>query len=115
MDIRLKSVDFDYGGKTYKLVCNMNVLADVQEYNNGALASALNNSRSLKNTLQFLAAMMNDCAETYGYSERFTPVQLGRELNFKEVLSAGKKIFPIINDALKVMEETDKEENDEKK
>ena len=28
MDIRLKSLAYEYGGHTYKLVCNMNVLAE---------------------------------------------------------------------------------------
>ena len=30
-DIRLQEQDFDFDGRKYKLRCNMNILADVQE------------------------------------------------------------------------------------
>ena len=36
-DIRLKTMPYDYRGRTYTLACNMNVLADVQADFNGDL------------------------------------------------------------------------------
>lgn len=77
-DIRLEEVPFEINGKTYKLRCNMNVLADVQEAYNGDFYNALSEKNTLKSTLTFLAAMLNDYADEMGWEERYTPKQLGR-------------------------------------
>lgn len=78
-DIRLEEVTFELDGKTYKLRCNMNVLADVQEYFDGDFGKALTEKNTLKSSLVFLAAMLNDYADDMGWEERFTPKQLGRK------------------------------------
>ena len=109
-DIRLKTVDYQYGGHTYRLACNMNVLADVQEAYEGNLMKALNTARSLRAILVFLAAMLNDAADTEGRPERFTAKQLGRELSIKETQDAGLQIFPIILAAVGGDEEKTEEE-----
>lgn len=77
-DIRLEEMPFELDGKTYKLRCNMNVLADVQEAFDGDFTEALSEKNTLKSTLIFLAAMLNDYADDMGWEERFTARQLGR-------------------------------------
>lgn len=77
-DIRLKETPFELDGKTYLLRCNMNVLADVQEAVGGDLGAALDPKSALKNSLIWLAAMLNDYADEQGWPERFTPAALGR-------------------------------------
>lgn len=84
-DIRLKDLPFEYGGKTYRLRCNMAVLADVQEENGGKISPALDGRRGMKSALQFLAAMMNDWADEQNWPERFTWRGLGRVLRTEEV------------------------------
>ena len=80
MDIRLQTMPFEFNGKTYELCCNINVLADVQEAYNGSLMAALRNPNSIKASTTFLCAMLNDCAETKGWPERYTVRQVGRML-----------------------------------
>ena len=77
-DIRLETMPFEYDGKTYVLRCNMNVLADVQDENDGNIAAALDERHPVKSVLSFLAAMMNDYADEMHWPERFTARQLGR-------------------------------------
>lgn len=78
-DIRLEEMPFEVDGKTYKLRCNMNVLADVQEAFDGDFTEALSGKNTLKSSLVFLAAMLNDYADEMGWEERFTAKQLGRK------------------------------------
>jgi hypothetical protein len=96
MDLRLEELPFEFEGRTYKLRCNMNVLADVQEMNGGFISTALEGKRAQKTVLQFLAAMMNDYADEQGWfipdatgeavlAKEFTPRGLGRVLRFGEV------------------------------
>lgn len=84
-DLRLESLPFPYNGRIYKLRCNMNVLADVQEENGGNISPAFDGKRGMKSALQFLAAMMNDWADEQGWPERFTSRELGRVLRTEEV------------------------------
>lgn len=94
MDIRIRTAPFELQGKTYTLCCNMNVLADVQEAFNGDLDRALQRDSSVRSVLEFLAAMLNDCADSNGWSERFTARQLGR------IFPAGKnkELFTLVMD-----------------
>ena len=116
-DIRLKTVDYQLDGVTYQLACNMNVLADVQEAYRGNLIQALNTSSGLKGTLEFLAAMLTDAADTQGVEDaagcpkRFTARELGRKLTLKETMEAGKKIMPIIRAAVAADTEEENEKN----
>ena len=80
MDLRLPTMPFDFNGKTYELCCNMNVLADVQEAYDGSLMAALRNPSSIKAATTFLCAMLNDCAESNGWPERYSVRQVGRML-----------------------------------
>ena len=78
-DIRLEEVPFEFNGKTYKLRCNMNVLADVQEAYDGDFSAALSEKNTLKSSMTFLAAMLNDYADEMGWDEHFTAKQIGRQ------------------------------------
>lgn len=110
-DIRIKSVDYEFEGHIYRLACNMNVLADVQEAYDGNLMQALDTARGLRGTLTFLAAMLRDAAETEGMRGRecgITPRELGRRMTLEQTLEAGQIIFPLIYDALPKKEESEK-------
>jgi hypothetical protein len=110
VDLRLESMPFVFEGRTYQLRCNMNVLADVQEMNGGAISPALNGKRGQKSALQFLAAMMNDYADEQGWfdpdpetgapilAKSFTPRALGRVLSVYDVPSA--EILGLVTRAL---------------
>lgn len=80
MDIRIPTMSFEFDGKDFVLCCNMNVLADVQEAYNGNLMAALRNPASMKAAMTFLTAMLNDCADSNGWLERYTVRQVGRKL-----------------------------------
>lgn len=99
-DLRLETLPFEFEGRRYLLRCNMNVLADVQEMNDGVISPALEGKRAQKSVLQFLAAMMNDYADEQGWFDEpedggepvlakpFTPRGLGRVLDIFDVPSA---------------------------
>lgn len=81
MDIRIQTMPFDFDGRHFELRCNMNVFADVQEAYKGSLMAALRNPSSLKASMTFLAAMLNDYADDQGWPERYTARKLGRMLS----------------------------------
>ena len=69
MDLRQKTLPFTFEGRSYRLKCNMNVLADVQEANGGRIDTALSGKHGLKNALMFLASMMTDYADEQGWTD----------------------------------------------
>lgn len=85
MGIRLEEIPFELNGKTYQLRCNMNVLADVQEQYDGDFISALNDKKTMKSVLFFLAAMLNDYADEKGWEERYTAKSLGRMIRLNDI------------------------------
>ena len=99
---KLNTVDYELEGRVYRLSCNMNVLADVQDEYDGNLLRALNTAHGLKSTLAFLAAMLTDAADTQGITDenglplRFTSKQLGRKLTLSQTIEAGKLIYPLV-------------------
>ena len=96
--VKMKEVQFELDGKRYKLRCNMNVLADVQEAYDGDFMESLNSRQSMKSVLEFLAAMLNDYADEMGWPERFTAKQLGRKLHQDEV--PGVQIMSLVTEAV---------------
>lgn len=86
MDIRMTEALFEFGGKPYKLRCNMSAIADVQEAYDGNLALALGEKTSLRSKLIFLAAMMNDWADQQGWPERVTWRELGRHIHLQDAV-----------------------------
>lgn len=102
---KLKTVDYEFEGRTYRLVCNMNVLAPVQEAYNGDLRRALERRHGIKSTLQFLAAMLTEAARKQqitdddGLPLQFTAERLGETLSWNETMEAGAKIWPLVEGA----------------
>ena len=99
MDIRLKTIPFEFEGKTYTLACNMNVLADVQEAFGGDLDAALQAKSSVRSALEFLAAMLNDSADSNGWHERFTARQLGRKIPARNNLELFSMVMDLVANA----------------
>lgn len=116
---KLNTVDYELEGRVYRLSCNMNVLADVQDEYDGNLLRALNTVHGLKSTLAFLAAMLTDAADTQGITDenglplRFTSKQLGRALTMHQTLEAGTQIYPLIQAAVAPPEEAPGEKTSE--
>ena len=95
-------VDYEFEGRTYRLVCNMNVAAYVQDEYDGNLLQALDRIHGIKSTLAFLAGMLPDAADTQGIKDEnglplvFTRKQLGRKLTLSQTIEAGKLIYPLV-------------------
>lgn len=81
MDLRQKKEKFEFDGETFELTCNMNVLAEVQEQYDGEISKAFNNKGSLRAVNTFLAAMLNDYADSQGWEKRYSVKQIGRMLD----------------------------------
>jgi len=96
--VKMREIPFELDGKRYRLRCNMNVLADVQEEYDGDFMESLNGKKAMKGILVFLAAMLNDFADEMGWPERFTAKQLGRRLHQEEV--PGMKIMALVTEAV---------------
>lgn len=83
-DIRLKTIPYTFNGKEYQLSCNFNVLADIQaEF--GEIPDLLQPNIGLKAYTVILSAMLNDYADTKGWKERYTPRQVGRTIDVKNL------------------------------
>ncbi len=95
-------VDYEFEGRTYRLVCNMNAVAYVQDEYDGNLLQALDRIHGIKSTLAFLAGMLTDAADTQGIKDEnglplvFTRKQLGRKLTLSQTIEAGKLIYPLV-------------------
>ena len=118
MDLRLKSVPYELDGKTYQLRCNMAVLMDVQEAFDGDLTQALSRAHSMRGLLEFLAAMLNDAAETQdlrgedGKLLRVTARELGRKLTMTQTTEAAQIITKLIMAAMPEQEDAEKPKRD---
>ena len=110
-DIRMKKHPFEYGGKTYELSVNMNVLADLQELHDGDLNAVLQKKRTMKTVFEIAAASMNDYADGKGWPERVTAKELGRALGmggFKRLCE------PMMDMLIAAIREPDDQEQEEK-
>ena len=68
---KLNTVDYELEGRVYRLSCNMNVIAYVQDEYDGNLLQALDRVRGIKSTLAFLAGMLTDAADSQGMQSVF--------------------------------------------
>lgn len=114
-DLRLKTADVTVGGRTYKISCNMNVLADVQEMYDGNMSKALEDTTA-NGMRNFLTAMVNDARDSLGEGP-LTAKQVGREISFS---NAKKIVMPLILAAFvpaknKQQEEPEEKENGDEK
>ena len=117
---KLPTLDYEFEGRTYRLMCNMNVIADVQDAYNGNLMAALRARHGLKSTLAFLAAMLTEAADTQDMTDdsglplRFTGKELGRRFSMRQTLDVGEKIWPLIEAAVRPAEPEDGAAEDKK-
>lgn len=99
---KLKTVDYEFEGRKYRLECNMNVIGYVQDEYDGNLLQALDRVRGIKSTLAFLAGMLTDAADSQGIKDKnglplvFTRKQLGRKLTLQQTVEAGELIYPLV-------------------
>lgn len=99
---KLETVDYEFEGRVYRLTCNMNAIAYVQDEYEGNLLQALDRIHGIKSTLAFLAGMLTDAADTQGIKDEnglplvFTRKQLGRKLTLSQTIEAGKLIYPLV-------------------
>ena len=99
---KLDTVDYEFEGRTYRLTCNMNAIAYVQDEYDGNLVQALDKIHGIKSTLAFLAGMLTDAADSQGIKGEnglplvFTRKQLGRKLTLQQTVEAGKLIYPLV-------------------
>lgn len=95
-DIRVPTTEYTLGGKTYTLIANMNVLADVQEAFDGDMREALSRKHTLKSGLVIGAAMLNEACAISGDRERFTPDELGRKITAKEAMQFAETVTGLL-------------------
>ena len=99
---KLETVDYEFEGRVYRLTCNMNAIAYVQDEYDGNLVQALDRIHGIKSTLAFLAGMLTDAADSQGIKGEnglplvFTRKQLGRKLTLQQTVEAGKLIYPLV-------------------
>lgn len=114
-------VDYEFEGRTYRLVCNMNVAAYVQDEYDGNLLQALDRIHGIKSTLAFLAGMLTDAADTQGIKDEnglplvFTRKQLGRKLTLSQTIEAGKLIYPLVWEEVVEKNQAGKEQKEDEK
>ena len=101
MDVRLKTAIFEFDGKTFELCCNMNVLADVQEAYGGSINAALRATSTVKSVLTFLAAMLNDYAESAGWDAQYSARTVGRQLPPSRLDEVTRMVMGLVSDSLK--------------
>lgn len=97
-DIRLKTAAWRYADREFVLRCNMNVLADVQSIY-GELGSAFEGGM-MRSVLDFLAAMMNDYAESQNWQIRYTGRELGRDLSWQEFQQVQELVMDLVTSAI---------------
>ena len=113
-DIRLKTRRLTVGGKEYELVCNMNVLADLQEMHDGDINEALNITKhGLRTALETAALMLNEANDISGDPKRFTARELGRILPPAKAAQLQDVTLELITAALSSVTEDEDEPADE--
>ena len=98
MDIRLKTVPYEYCGHKLNLCCNMNVLADLQE--EGSLDALLDGTKSLRSFNMLMAAMINDAADADGVDLHVTHREFGRTSGWKDFAKLRSDIFGLLISAV---------------
>lgn len=101
-DLRLKTADLTVGGRTYKVCCNMNVLADVQEMCGGKLGRGIEDT-STKGLLHWITAMVNDARDDMG-EEPLTVKQVGRLLPVGDLPAIRGTVTGLLTSSLRAPE-----------
>lgn len=116
-----KTVDYEFEGRVYRLSCNMNAIAYVQDEYDGNLVQALDRIHGIKSTLAFLAGMLTDAADSQGIKDEnglplvFTRKQLGRKLTLQQTVEAGKLIYPLVRAEVMRQEDTGETPSEDEK
>lgn len=111
MDIRLKTVPFEYNGHNLDLCCNMNVLAELQA--TGGLNPLLDENQSFRSFLRLLAAMVNEAANRAGIGLVVTDREIGRAVSWKEFRRMRDDIFGLLTAAIIAPDEDVAEPNED--
>lgn len=114
MDVRFKEVPFRFDDQDWTLRCNMWILAEIQEENDGKFSAILSGKRSAKSVLQILAAMLNDDAAARGIPTRYTAREVGRKLTFPEFQQISGAVMELVVAAVKTDDAAGDEPADEK-
>lgn len=94
MDLRLKTLPFEYGGHKLQLCCNFNVLADLQA--TGELEDMLDQKQSFRNFTRLLAALINEAANAAGLDLSVTDREIGRAVSWKEFRRIQGDVFGML-------------------
>lgn len=110
-DIRLKTVPYEYEGKTYQLCCDYFTIAEIiAEF--GKIPDILNKRYRLKYFPSILAAMMNSYADSQGWEERFTGREIGEAIDVKHInFKLMQDVISLCIDAMYERKETDSSKN----
>ena len=111
MDLRLKTLPFEYGGHTLQLCCNFNVLADLQA--NGELEEMLDEKRSFRNFTRLLAALVNEAANAAGLDLSVTDREIGRAVSWKEFRCIQGDVFSLLFAAVMAPDDDEAEPTEE--
>ena len=112
-DIRIPSADVEVCGRSYHIEMNMNVLADLQEQNDGNMLDFLRGNRTYKTGMMIAAALLNEAADIAGTGEHFDAKTLGRQMNTAKALKLVDTCINLLYDALRDEDAEDGEENAE--
>lgn len=112
-DIRIPSADVEVCGRGYHIEMNMNVLADLQEQNDGNMLDFLRGNRTYKTGMMIAAALLNEAADIAGTGEHFDAKTLGRQMNTAKALKLVDTCINLLYDALRDEEVEDVEEDAE--
>nr|DAU47180.1 MAG TPA: tail tube protein [Caudoviricetes sp.] len=111
MDLRLKTLPFEYGGHTFQLCCNFNVLADLQAA--GELEEMLDEKRSFRNFTRLLAALVNEAANAAGLDLSVTDREIGRVVSWKEFRRIQGDVFGLLFAAVLAPDDDEAESTEE--
>lgn len=100
-DIRIPSADVEVCGRGYHIEMNMNVLADLQEQNDGNMLDFLRGNRTYKTGMMIAAALLNEAADIAGTGEHFDAKTLGRQINTAKALKLVDTCINLLYDALR--------------
>lgn len=111
MDLRLKTLPFEYGGHKLQLCCNFNVLADLQA--TGELEDMLDQKRSFRNFTRLLAALINEAADAAGLDLTVTDREIGRAVSWKEFRRIQGDVFGLLFAAVMAPDDDEAEQTEE--
>lgn len=99
MSVKLQTSLYQFDGRTFKLRCNMNVLAEVQEVYGGNLEAALRPDSSLQSATVFFAAMLNDYADEQNWPVRYNAKTVGRMLDPADMAQWSTTVMKLVASA----------------